>query len=125
MGFPMSNAKEPCVFLYEKDQATARTVNALCKEKQLALHSFSCWEKVLHSLEVTSPCCVILSFKECSVSERVHAIVNSHKHLPVIVLGQQHDLTSAVASIQAGAIDYIEKPEFSGRLVQHISQLSA
>ena len=43
--------------------------------------------------------------------------------LPVIILGDHNDVSSAVAAIKAGAIDYIEKPTIYGRLAEHLNQV--
>ena len=119
----MHNAQGPCVFLLENDQTVTNAIMSLCEQDQLTLCCFSSWEDMEEKLEVYTPSYLIMSNALCQTPERVSHISNAG--VPVIILGKQHDLNGAVASIQAGAIDYIEKPVVRGRLAEHISRLSA
>ncbi|WP_281645573.1 hypothetical protein [Parendozoicomonas sp. Alg238-R29] len=121
----MNNAQEPCVFLVENDLAITSAIVSLCEKDQLTLCCFSSWEDMENSLTICSPSYLIASNSLCQrpISERVSHI--TREGIPVIILGSQHDLSGAVASIQAGAIDYIEKPAVKGRLAEYMSHLSA
>ncbi len=121
----MSVYKPSCVFLLECDQTVAQTIGSLCARKNLSLRHFQCWDLMEIQLHMNTPCCLILEAHQDTreIKERITRITHAHNHLPVIVLGQQQNLTAAVASIQAGAIDYIEKPTISGRLAMHIENL--
>ncbi|CAM3691617.1 response regulator [Parendozoicomonas haliclonae] len=119
----MSSDNQSLVFLVDTDSGVAQTVHALCQNQNLTLIHFQCWDAMESHLKATHPCFLIVS--DSSDASDTHSQISrltlQHTTLPVIVLGQQHNLTAAVASIQAGAIDYIEKPAFSGRLQAHIS----
>ncbi|MTI14261.1 response regulator [Sansalvadorimonas verongulae] len=121
----MNNAQGSCVFLLENDQAVTSAIMSLCEKGQLTLRCFSSWEDMENSLDSHKPSYLIMSNALCSSSicEKVSHITNVG--IPVIVLGKQHDLNGAVASIQAGAIDYIEKPVIHGRLAEYIASISA
>ncbi|MCL6271709.1 response regulator [Sansalvadorimonas sp. 2012CJ34-2] len=124
----MSTKAESCVFLLENDKDIMDSVNQLCEEQgEVDLHCFSSWEELQTSLTNRSPRCLILSQENSSQSmvKRITDITRTYATIPVIVLGLQQDLMGAVASIQAGAIDYIEKPSFAGRLAQHIAALAS
>ena len=121
----MSAVQESYVFLLENDQNITSTIDSLCEKGQLTLHCFQSWEDLNSSLAFRTPNCLIMSdtIGNDNTTDRISHITSKHTDLPVIILGQQHNLLSAVASIQAGAIDYIEKPAVSGRLAAHISTL--
>ena len=57
------------------------------------------------------------------VTDLLAEIQQREPSLPVIVLGEHSNVSSAVESIRAGALDYIEKPVYSGRLVEHFNML--
>ncbi len=121
----MNASSSPCVFLLECDLAIAQTIDTLCNKANLMLCHFQSWELMHRQLQTLHPCCLILSasHNEKEVIEHIVHITIAHDHPPVIVLGQSQNFSAAVASIQAGAIDYIEKPVISGRLEQHIANL--
>ncbi len=121
----MSALSSPCVFLLEYDLAIAQTIKTLCSKANLMLCHFQSWELLQGQLQTRHPCCLILSasHNEEEVIEHIVHITIAHDHPPVIVLGQSQNFSAAVASIQAGAIDYIEKPIISGRLERHIANL--
>ena len=124
----MSNQAESCVFLLENDKDIMDSVSQLCEEQgKVNLQCFSSWEDLQTGLTEKSPCYLILSQERSAsnTAEYITDFTQTHTTIPVIVLGVQQDLTGAVASIQAGAIDYIEKPAFTGRLAQHIAKLAS
>ncbi len=122
----MSNTTEHSVFLLENDKDIMDSVSQLCQQGALDLHCFNSWEELKKSLTMCAPRCLILSQDNSSsnTAQRVTDITSKYSAIPVIVLGIQQDLMGAVASIQAGAIDYIEKPTVVGRLAYHIKQLA-
>ena len=121
----MSINTSPCVFLLEYDQSIAQIINNLCSRANLMLCHFQSWDLLESQLHTQTPCCLIISTTQddSDTKARISHITDTHNHLPVIVLGQSQNLTEAVASIKAGAIDYIEKPVITGRLAQHIANL--
>ncbi len=121
----MDNVKAACIFLIGSDQTTTHAINSLCEQKKLMTQCFHTWDELNTKIRSRTPACVIVS--DC-LGEQHHqpekiTYMSQNLHVPVIVLGRQHNLPSAVASIQAGAMDYIEKPAIIGRLSQHISNL--
>ena len=124
----MNAQQESSVFLLENDQNIASAISSLCQKGHVRLHHFQYWEDMDDQLHGCTPDCIIMSesINNChDTSERISHITSHCAEMPVIVLGQQHNLTGAVAAIQAGALDYIEKPAITGRLAAHMSRLKA
>lgn len=111
------------VYLLEQDSGTTEIIRRLCQEKSLGLVCFRSAVDLMKAVEADQPYCIIaandqpqgqaLALMEC--------LTNANKQVPVIILGHHNDVTSAVAAIKAGALDYIEKPTIYGRLAEQLN----
>ena len=117
---------KPTVFLLKQDTATTHTISEICESQEINVKSFDSTQALIKALGSEAPFILIASSSADSVDKSsmslqdIKAIKNE---LPIIVLGDPSDLNGAVTAIKAGAIDYIEKPVFSGRLKEHFRQL--
>ena len=123
----MSLAKQATVYLLERDAGITDTVRSLCDEKSMLLECFESGQELLHAVEASSPVCIVAANDEPvgQALTLMEALDTHHHNIPVIILGDHSDVSSAVAAIKAGAIDYIEKPVIYGRLSEHFSQAVA
>lgn len=123
----MSLAKQATVYLLEKDTGITDTIRSLCDEKSMLLECFESDQELLHAVEGSNPVCIVAANDEPTgqALALMVALDSQHQDIPVIILGGHNDVSSAVAAIKAGAIDYIEKPVIYGRLAEHFNQAMA
>ena len=111
------------VYLLEQDTDITETINTLCNEKSLLLHCFNSSNELLAAALSEQPSCIIAANKNGQALSLMDELANHEQTVPVIILGDHNDVSSAVAAIKAGAIDYIEKPTIYGRLAEHLNQV--
>ena len=123
----MSLAKHATVYLLEKDTGITDTIRSLCDEKSMMLECFDSGPELLHAVNGQAPACIVAANNEPigQALTLMEALDPHHHNIPVIILGEHSDVSSAVAAIKAGAIDYIEKPVIYGRLAEHFNQALA
>lgn len=120
----MSLAKQATVYLLERDTGITDTIRSLCDEKSMVLECFESGHDLIHAVDGVYPACIVASNDEPigQALSLMEALDTHHHDIPVIILGDHSDVSSAVAAIKAGAIDYIEKPVIYGRLAEHFNQ---
>ena len=123
----MNLAKQAIVYLLEKDTSITDTIRSLCDEKSMMLECFDSGPELLRAVDSQIPACIVAA-DNVPVGQALtlaEALDACHHDIPVIILGEHSDVSSAVAAIKAGAIDYIEKPVIYGRLAEHFNQALA
>ncbi|MCW7554009.1 response regulator [Endozoicomonas gorgoniicola] len=123
----MNLAKQAIVYLLEKDTSITDTIRSLCDEKSMMLECFDSGPELLRAIDLQVPACIVAA-DNVPVGHALtlmEALDACHQDIPVIILGEHSDVSSAVAAIKAGAIDYIEKPVIYGRLAEHFNQALA
>lgn len=122
----MTRTSTPAIFLLEQDASVADSIRTLCHKKLLSLASFDSCDSLLKALETDTPSCIIVANDQpTGQALTLMSHLNEQEHdVPVIILGSHNDIHSAVASIKAGALDYIDKPVIYGRLVERLTQLN-
>ncbi|UYM15216.1 response regulator [Endozoicomonas euniceicola] len=123
----MNLAKQAIVYLLEKDTSITDTIRSLCDEKSMMLECFDSGPELLRAVDGQVPACIVAA-DNVPVGQALtlaEALDTCHHDIPVIILGEHSDVSSAVAAIKAGAIDYIEKPVIYGRLAEHFNQALA
>ena len=122
----MNLATTATVYLLEQDAGITDTVRSLCTEKSLALETFQSASDLLVAMASGQPACVIAANDQPAgqAFALLEKLEPADTKIPVIILGHHSDVTSAVAAIKGGAIDYIEKPVVYGRLAEHFDQLA-
>ena len=119
----MNLANPLTIYLLEKDKETTQTIKSLCNEKSLILHYFSTNSELLAAFSSASPSCIIAANDNGQALDLMEQLTQREHTAPVIILGDHNDVSSAVAAIKAGAVDYIEKPTIYGRLAEHLNQV--
>lgn len=122
----MNLANHCSVYLLEQDSGTAETIRNLCLEKSLKLTCFSSLLELLNAVKSDQPSCIIAANDQPrgqALNLMQDLAIENHQ-VPVIILGHHNDLTSAVAAIKAGAVDYIEKPTIYGRLAEQLNAVA-
>lgn len=121
----MNLATQSLVYLLEKDADITNTIRSLCNEKSLQLRCFDSCNELLEAVQNIMPSCIISANDQPSgqALNLMDKLIMNEQDIPVIILGDHNDVSSAVAAIKAGALDYIEKPVIYGRLAENLSQV--
>ncbi len=111
------------VYLLEQDSGTTESIRRLCQEKSLGLVCFRSMFDLMEAIKTDQPSCIIAAndHPQGQALSLMEDLASENKQVPVIILGHHNDVTSAVAAIKAGALDYIEKPTIYGRLAEQLN----
>ncbi|MGB1271705.1 MAG: response regulator [Endozoicomonas sp.] len=121
----MNLAHNTIVYLLEQDTGITETIRSLCDEKSMQLKCFQTLLELLQAVRDGQPSCIIAANDQPSgqALSLMQGLSNQEQKVPVIILGHHNDVSSAVAAIKAGALDYIEKPIIYGRLAEQLNQV--
>lgn len=121
----MNLATQFLVYLIEKDTDITKVIRDLCDEKSLQLRCFNSSDELLDAVQNHKPSCIITANDRPNgqALNLMDKLANQKQEVSVIILGVHNDVTSAVAAIKAGALDYIEKPTVYGRLAENLNQI--
>jgi FixJ family two-component response regulator len=103
---------EPKVFIVDDDDAIRDSLTILMQSIGLSAESFATAPEFLESFDPEHPGCLVLDIRMPGMSgmELQERLVSMHSMLPVIFLTGHGDVPMAVHAMQAGAIDFLQKP---------------
>jgi len=101
-----------CVFVVDDDPAACDSVTALIRSKGVAVQSYSSAEQFLAEFDRSQPGCLIVDVRMSGMTglELQQALIEESVPLAVIVITGYADIRMAVAAMQAGAVNFLEKP---------------
>jgi len=103
---------DPTVFIIDDDAHVRAAIELLMQSVGLPAESFASATDFLQQFDPQRPGCLVLDIRMPRMSglelqERLSAEV---LHPPIIIITGHGDIPMAVAAVQAGAVDFIEKP---------------
>lgn len=104
------------IFLIDDEESIRKSLGRLLGVRGFLTQGYASGEECLDALQVSrGPACVIadLRLPGMSGSELLRTLPS---HYPFIMLIGYADVSAAVATMQAGALDVLEKPVHEGRL---------
>jgi len=115
---------EPTVFIVDDDEAVRDSLGILMRSVGLQSECFASAQEFLEAYAPDRPGCLVLDMRMPGMSgmelqERLAAV---HSILPVIFLTGHGDVPMAVHAMQAGAIDFMQKPFNEQTLLDRIQQ---
>lgn len=115
---------EPCVFVVDDDEAVRDGLCELFAAEGLAVRAFASAEEFLAAGVSDQPGCVVLDIQMPGMTgiELQSELVRRAATVPIIVITGQGDVPKAVATLKAGALDFIEKPFEPAALLQAVGQ---
>ncbi len=101
-----------CVFVVDDDPAARDSVTALLRSKGLSVESYSSAEQFLAEFDRSKPGCLIVDVRMSGMTglELQQNLIDEGVPLAVIVITGYADIRMAVAAMQAGAVNFLEKP---------------
>jgi FixJ family two-component response regulator len=103
---------EPTVFIVDDDDAVRRFLSGLIESIELRVEAFASARDFLEAYEPGRPGCLVLDVRMPGMSglELQRELAEQAIDLPVIILTGHGNVQLAVHAMQAGAIDFVEKP---------------
>ena len=103
---------EPTVFVVDDDDAVRRFLGGLIASVNLAVETYSSAQEFLDAYQPGRPGCLLLDMRMPGMSglELQKELAERSIELSVIILTGHGDVATAVHTMKAGAVDFIEKP---------------
>jgi FixJ family two-component response regulator len=118
---------EPTVFIVDDDDAVRHFLSGLIESVELRVEAFASARDFLEAYEPGRPGCLVLDVRMPGMSglELQRELVEQAIDLPVIILTGHGNVQLAVHAMQAGAIDFVEKPFDNELLLDRIQRAVA
>jgi FixJ family two-component response regulator len=102
----------PTVFVVDDDEQLRESLTALLEVLNFQVHAFSTPGSFHRYYRAQMPGCLLLDLRMPRQSgiELYEQLLSEGKRLPVIFITAHADVTSAVAAMKSGAIEFLEKP---------------
>jgi FixJ family two-component response regulator len=115
---------DPAVFIVDDDEAIRDSLSMLMHSVGLRADCYASAQEFLEAYDPDRPGCLILDVRMPGMSgmdlqERLAAM---HSMLPIIFLTGHGDVPMAVHAMQAGAVDFVQKPFNEQALLDRIQQ---
>jgi FixJ family two-component response regulator len=115
---------EPTVFVVDDDDAIRDSLQMLIKSVGLGVETFGTAKQFLAVHDPERPGCLVLDLRmpEMSGLELQDRLSKNGSTLPIIFITGHGDVPAAVSAMQAGAIDFLQKPFRDQDLLDRIQQ---
>lgn len=119
--------REPTVFIVDDDQAVRDALRLLITAADLAAETFGSAREFLDAVSADRPGCLVLDVRmpEIDGLDLQLQLAARGSRLPIIILTGHGDVPMAVEALRAGALDFIQKPFESKRLLSRIEEAIA
>ena len=103
---------EPTIFVVDDDEGVREAVSLLMESIGLAAESYPSAQAYLDAFDATRPGCLVLDVRMRGMSglDLQQRLAGEPLHPPIIIVTGHGDVPMAVRAVQAGAVDFIEKP---------------
>ena len=119
----VSNAR-PTIFVVDDDAAVRDALKLLLRSVGQAVETFSSGQEFVDAYSEDRPGCLVLDIRMPGMSglELQQKLNERHSILPIIFITGHGDVPMAVEAMQAGAVDFIQKPFRDQDLIDRINQ---
>ena len=114
----------PLVFLIDDQEAVRRALGEMLSVFGFAVETHESADRFLEAVDLSRRGCVVADVRMPGMDgiELVRELARRKAALPVVLISGHSDVPIAVASIKAGAEDFIEKPVDDAQLVAAINR---
>ena len=115
---------ESVVYIVDDDKAIRDSLSLLMKSIGFESRAYESAESFLNGADFTIPGCLIADIRMQGMSglELQQVLNDKSIDMPVIIITGHGDVPMAVQAMQAGAVDFLEKPYDNDVLVSRIKQ---
>ena len=112
----------PTVFVIDDDAAVRDSLGRLLEAHRLHVRSYGSAEEFLGALRPTASGCLVLDVRlpRMSGPDLQAALASRGVRLPIIFPTAQGDVPTSVRALQAGALDFLEKPVAGDLLLDRV-----
>ena len=116
---------KPIVYIIDKDIAVRDSLRSLLGGLNAELRFFGRADEFLSEVFNTAVHCLIteLHLPDMSGIELLEELRNRGVDMPTIVLASASDVPTAVRTMRAGAVDFIDKPIIDQHLLKRVRQV--
>lgn len=114
----------PTIFIVDDDAAVRDALKLLLRSVGQAVETFGSAQEFLDAYSEDRPGCLVLDIRMPGMSglELQQKLNERHSILPIIFITGHGDVPMAVEAMQAGAVDFIQKPFRDQDLIDRINQ---
>ena len=114
----------PAVFVVDDDSAVRDSLRLLLRSVGHAVETYGTGAEFLNAYRDEKPGCLLLDIRMPAMSglELQDQLNERHSILPIIFITGHGDVPMAVEAMQAGAVDFIQKPFRDQDLIDRIKQ---
>jgi two-component system response regulator FixJ len=119
-----SNNTRPTIFVVDDDSAVRDALKLLLRSVGHAVETYGSAQEFLDAYSEDRPGCLVLDIRMPGMSglELQQRLNEKHSILPIIFITGHGDVPMAVEAMQAGAVDFIQKPFRDQDLIDRINQ---
>lgn len=119
-----SNNARPTIFIVDDDSAVRDALKLLLRSVGQAVETYGSAQEFLDAYSEDRPGCLVLDIRMPGMSglELQQRLNEKHSILPIIFITGHGDVPMAVEAMQAGAVDFIQKPFRDQDLIDRINQ---
>jgi two-component system, LuxR family, response regulator FixJ len=120
----MTASAEPAVFIVDDDDAVRDSIRELVGSVGLRAVTFASAQQFLDAFDPQQAGCLVLDVRMANMSgpalqEKLNALGAS---IPIVFISGHGDITVAVKTIKAGAVDFVQKPYREQQLLDSINE---
>jgi two-component system, LuxR family, response regulator FixJ len=114
----------PTIFVVDDDSAVRDALKLLLRSVGQSVETYGAGSEFLESYSEDRPGCLVLDIRMPGMSglELQQKLNEKHSILPIIFITGHGDVPMAVEAMQAGAVDFIQKPFRDQDLIDRINQ---
>jgi FixJ family two-component response regulator len=118
------NNSRPTIFVVDDDAAVRDALKLLLRSVGQPVETFASAQEFLEAYSEDRPGCLVLDIRMPGMSglELQQKLNEKHSILPIIFITGHGDVPMAVEAMQAGAVDFIQKPFRDQDLIDRINQ---
>ena len=119
-----SNNSRPTIFVVDDDSAVRDALKLLLRSVGQAVETYGSAQEFLDAYNEDRAGCLVLDIRMPGMSglELQERLNEKHSILPIIFITGHGDVPMAVEAMQAGAVDFIQKPFRDQDLIDRINQ---
>jgi FixJ family two-component response regulator len=116
--------KPPTVFVVDDDEAVRTSLRLLLKSVGLQVETFASAQEFLDQFDPDRAGCLVLDIRMPGMSglELQQQLNERHSIMPIVFITGHGDVPMAVEAMQAGAVDFIQKPFRDQDLIDRINR---
>jgi FixJ family two-component response regulator len=112
MNMSIREPKQPTVFVVDDDRQMRESLTALLSALGFPVYTFASGAEFRAAYDRDTPGCLLLDIRmpEEDGLKTYERMIHDGQRLPVIFITAHADVTTAVAAMKTGAIEFLEKP---------------